>query len=53
MADAEASRWASISLIAKVSAPAFRQLQECGLPLDVPLPLLSRLACSKSRLWAG
>ena len=48
MAEAEASRWAGVSLVAKVSPPAARQLQTCGLPLDVPLPLLSEMVSARA-----
>ena len=49
MAEAEASRWAGVSLVAKVSPPAARQLQTCGLPLDVPLPLLSEMVSARGQ----
>ena len=49
MAEAEASRWVGVSLVAKVSPPAARQLQACGLPLDVPLPLLSEMVSARGQ----
>ena len=47
MADTESARWVGISLVARVSPPAALKLQECGVPLDTPLPLLSEMVSAR------
>ena len=54
-AEAEASRWASIALIAQVSPPARAQLTACGmceellgLPSDILIPLIKEMVYARS-----